>query len=534
MPFNRPLSFAGALLAASWSLAVMPADPAGEAFWPQWRGPYATGVSKRADPPAEWSETKNVRWKIEVPGRGSGSPVVWGDRVFVLSAVPKDVDAAAAHEPRGMTTPRLVHRYVVMAVGRKDGKVLWERTAREGAPSEGAHQDNGTFSSSSAVTDGQHVVASFESQGLYAYDMNGALVWSKDFGDKRMRNEFGEGQEAEIAEGRDRRHRRRLGNPAGRGGAQRNREQPRETQTGAGQAGQRHRRRIGDERGGDARCGQGAAPAGEPHRPQTLVEPVAEQAADPHGQRERGEAPGGGGLACPELVVEVHRGPVVHRPLRQQHAEGEDPDEQQRAPRQGEERPLRSGVGAPGQQKPAGDQHDQCSEGGGGHEVGLHPHAGAGHQTAQPGAGQGAERESGVQRGQDRAAQQALHREPVHVHGHVEQPVAEAHRRKRERERGKRRGQAHRYQAGGVAERADENQGAAAEAGHQRAGHGLADQETEHRAEQGESERPLPQARAVLDRREPREDRREHGPVEGEDDGDRDAGLPDGGHAPRG
>jgi outer membrane protein assembly factor BamB len=193
MRFTRHASVAGLVSAACWSIAMLPVDPASEAYWPQWRGPYATGVSKRADPPIEWSETKNVRWKVEIPGRGSGSPVVWGDRVFVLSAVPKGVDAAAAHDPRGMMSPRLVHRYVVMAVDRKSGKTIWERTAREAPPSEGSHQDNGTFASSSAVTDGQHVIASFESQGLYAYDMNGKLVWEKDLGDKQMRSEFGEG-----------------------------------------------------------------------------------------------------------------------------------------------------------------------------------------------------------------------------------------------------------------------------------------------------------------------------------------------------
>ena len=80
-----------------------------------------------------------------------------------------------------------------MAIDRADGKVVWEQTAREAAPHEGSHQDNGTLASSSAVTDGQHVIASFESQGLYAYDMNGKLVWQKDLGDKQMRNEFGEG-----------------------------------------------------------------------------------------------------------------------------------------------------------------------------------------------------------------------------------------------------------------------------------------------------------------------------------------------------
>src|SRR4029079_2271800 len=59
-----------------------------ERFWPQWRGPHATGVSKHANPPTEWSETKNIRWKVEIPCRGSSSPVIWGDRLYVLSAVP--------------------------------------------------------------------------------------------------------------------------------------------------------------------------------------------------------------------------------------------------------------------------------------------------------------------------------------------------------------------------------------------------------------------------------------------------------------
>jgi outer membrane protein assembly factor BamB len=193
MRVTRTLSVLGLACAACWSLAVLPLDPAAEAYWAQWRGPYATGVSKRADPPVEWSETKNVRWKIDVPGLGSGSPVVWADRIFVLSEVPKDVDAAAGHAPRGMVKPQLIHRYVVMAVDRKTGKVLWEQTAREAPPTEGAHADNGTFASSSAVTDGQHVIASFESQGLYAYNMNGKPVWTKDLGDKQMRSEFGEG-----------------------------------------------------------------------------------------------------------------------------------------------------------------------------------------------------------------------------------------------------------------------------------------------------------------------------------------------------
>jgi outer membrane protein assembly factor BamB len=113
--------------------------------------------------------------------------------LFLLTAVPAGVPAQASHDPRGGIEPRLPHRYLVLAIDRRDGKVLWERVAREETPHEAAHQDNGTWASSSAVTDGELVIANFESRGLYAYDMKGNPVWQVDPGDKRMRNEFGEG-----------------------------------------------------------------------------------------------------------------------------------------------------------------------------------------------------------------------------------------------------------------------------------------------------------------------------------------------------
>jgi len=183
-----------ALAIGSLALVNATADTTSEKYWPQWRGPHATGVSKTADPPTEWSETKNVRWKIEIPGRGSASPVIWGDRVFVLSAVPVNVEAAASHQPRGAVRPAVPHRFVVMAIDRKTGTVVWEKTARESMPHEGSHPQFGTYASSSAFTDGERVYAFFDSFGLYAYDMNGKLLWEKDLGDKKMRMEFGEGQ----------------------------------------------------------------------------------------------------------------------------------------------------------------------------------------------------------------------------------------------------------------------------------------------------------------------------------------------------
>jgi outer membrane protein assembly factor BamB len=162
-------------------------------FWGQWRGPQANGVSTTAKPPTEWGESKNVRWKVELPGRGTSTPVIWGDRVYVLTAAPVGVELAASHDPRGSRGQVVAHRMMVMALDRKSGKTVWERTAREVTPHEGYHNQFGTYASSSAVTDGDVLIASFESRGIYAYDMNGKPLWDVDLGDKQMRNQFGEG-----------------------------------------------------------------------------------------------------------------------------------------------------------------------------------------------------------------------------------------------------------------------------------------------------------------------------------------------------
>ena len=162
-----------------------------EKYWPQWRGPYASGVSRVANPPVEWSETKNIKWKVEIPGRGSSSPVVWGDRIYLQTAVP--IANGDTHKPLGGVTPRPPHAFKVLALDRRTGKVAWEKTAREQTPHEPSHFENGTWASGSPITDGQHVIAYFESFGIYCYDLNGTLVWEKDLGDKKMRNQFGEG-----------------------------------------------------------------------------------------------------------------------------------------------------------------------------------------------------------------------------------------------------------------------------------------------------------------------------------------------------
>src|SRR6187549_1603931 len=168
-------------------------DPAADRYWAQWRGPDATGVARHANPPLEWSETKNIKWKVEIPGRGSSSPIVWGNRIYVTTAVPVAVAGDAQHAPRGTLNPRGVHRFVVMALDRQTGKTVWERVVREQEPHEAGHVDNSTWASGSPTTDGERIYAYFKSAGVYALGMGGKVLWENDLGGNRMRSQFGEG-----------------------------------------------------------------------------------------------------------------------------------------------------------------------------------------------------------------------------------------------------------------------------------------------------------------------------------------------------
>lgn len=193
---------AGCLLLAAPGAGEADRSAEADQFWPQWRGPLAIGVAPQGNPPVTWSETKSVRWKVKIPGKGSASPIVWGDRVFVLTAVPTDKhvepketeeeEEATGRRRRQGIEPTTVQRFVVLALDRKTGKILWQRTAAEELPHEGTHM-TGTWASNSPVTDGEHVYAFFGSRGLYCYDMEGNLVWSKDFGQMTIRLGFGEG-----------------------------------------------------------------------------------------------------------------------------------------------------------------------------------------------------------------------------------------------------------------------------------------------------------------------------------------------------
>jgi outer membrane protein assembly factor BamB len=165
--------------------AVVAPLVAGDGDWPQWRGPAADGMA-RGDAPVRWSTTEGIAWKTGVPGRGLSSPVIWGNQIFLTTAVPTSDPV-----PGSNAIPE--HRFLVLAYDRRDGKLLWERVATVATPHERHHQQYGSFASNSPVTDGTHLFAFFGSRGLYAYTLQGGLVWQKDFGPLNMYNDFGEG-----------------------------------------------------------------------------------------------------------------------------------------------------------------------------------------------------------------------------------------------------------------------------------------------------------------------------------------------------
>ena len=169
-------------------------------YWPQWRGPLGTGTSPTADPPLKWDEKTNIKWKVRLPGdRGSSTPAVWGDKVFVLAtadtgkaASPQDLPKPAAGFEKRTKAPKTYHRFLVLCLDRRTGQTLWQQTACEKVPHEG-HHDSHSYAAFSPVTDGKRVYALFGSQGLYAYDMGGKLLWKRDLGRMETRLGWGEG-----------------------------------------------------------------------------------------------------------------------------------------------------------------------------------------------------------------------------------------------------------------------------------------------------------------------------------------------------
>ena len=159
--------------------------------WAQWRGPDSQGISTETGLPTEWSPTKNIKWKTPLPGRGHSSPIVWGDRIFLTTAIEGEVLAGAKPMKHTYNGEEFVHPDSVgatreqtlklLSLDRRTGKLLWERTAYQGRAYDDRHR-KATFADGTPVTDGRFVYAWFGSEGMYCYDFTGKLVWQKSLG----------------------------------------------------------------------------------------------------------------------------------------------------------------------------------------------------------------------------------------------------------------------------------------------------------------------------------------------------------------
>jgi outer membrane protein assembly factor BamB len=153
--------------------------------WHQWRGPLADGTAPRGTPPVKWNDKTNIKWKTPLPGLGTSTPIVWGDLVFVLTAIDTGRQADASDIPtpnprfeKKTRPPTTYHQFVVQAIDRNSGAMRWQRAAAEKVPHEGHHPTH-SYAAFSPTTDGKFLYASFGSYGVYCYDFNGKLQWKR-------------------------------------------------------------------------------------------------------------------------------------------------------------------------------------------------------------------------------------------------------------------------------------------------------------------------------------------------------------------
>jgi outer membrane protein assembly factor BamB len=166
------------------------AAAAARGAWPSFRGPEATGVADGQQLPDRWNvETgENILWRTAIPGLAHSSPIVWGDRVYVTTAISQDPKATfkpGLYGDGDASPDRSSQRWVLYAIDRQTGRIAWERVAHEGVPRNKRHIKS-TYASATPATDGRIIVAWFGSEGVYAYDMDGSVRWTVDIGRVNM------------------------------------------------------------------------------------------------------------------------------------------------------------------------------------------------------------------------------------------------------------------------------------------------------------------------------------------------------------
>jgi outer membrane protein assembly factor BamB len=171
-------------------------DNSGTGYWPQWRGPLQTGESPDGKPPVQWTSTDNIAWKTKIPGRGHSTPIVWGELVFLTTAIPVGDKLPPKLSGRPGEHDNLPvdsrYQFAVLAINRNTGNVAWQKTVHEALPIEAGHQ-TASLASNSAATDGEHLYAFFGSHGLYCLDYQGNVAWQRDFGVQHSKHGHGEG-----------------------------------------------------------------------------------------------------------------------------------------------------------------------------------------------------------------------------------------------------------------------------------------------------------------------------------------------------
>ncbi len=180
---RRCFTFAACIL--SFSSLAIGADRTG-ANWPSFRGPGAGGVAEGHTLPVEWDveSGENIKWKTPIPGLAHSSPVIWGDRIFITTAVSADPDPFLRVGLYGESPDHpenFEHDFRVYCLDKQTGKIIWEKSAHKGIPKAKRHI-KATQANCTPTTDGKHVLAFFASEGLYCYDMNGTLLWRRDLG----------------------------------------------------------------------------------------------------------------------------------------------------------------------------------------------------------------------------------------------------------------------------------------------------------------------------------------------------------------
>ncbi|MCA9244793.1 MAG: PQQ-binding-like beta-propeller repeat protein [Phycisphaerales bacterium] len=182
--FRAPLALIG--LAITCAAIGHAADPRPGVDWPQFRGIAANGVSEGAALPTDWDVAtgRNIAWKTDIPGLAHSSPIVWGDRVFVTTAIPVGGESSlrvGLYGDGGSASDMVEHTFRLYCLNKKTGETVWQRDCKTATPQFKRHT-KATHCNPTPATDGRRVVAMFGSQGLYAFDMDGKPLWSRDLG----------------------------------------------------------------------------------------------------------------------------------------------------------------------------------------------------------------------------------------------------------------------------------------------------------------------------------------------------------------